>query len=336
LRRSVISAAIHDPSFIPAFLYHLAMSLDHVSLSPTALIVGCGYIGQFLAPRLIARGSTVFGIVRSPASAKSLAALGVQPLIADITQPVSLLAAIRPVLASASLDVYHLVPPGRPSTSDRDITPDQVVLEGAKNVLSALSSANVRRIVVASSTAVYGQTSGEHVDADTPARATDERSQLLIDGEELWLSRAASAHIVRLAGLYGPGRIIGLQAVRSGAPLAGDPSAWLNLIHADDAADLLIAMMTAAQPSRIELGSDGSPVPRIEYYSTLAKTIGVQPPRVLEMTGASSDKADSAQRLRRASSKQCDNVITCQRTGWLPRFPHFRDGLIASFEAMRK
>ncbi len=312
------------------------MAAAHVPLPPAALIVGCGFIGRVLAARLLERGVTVFGIVRSEAGGAATARIGVQPLIAPITQRLALLAAIKPVLAHDSLDLYHLVPPGRPATTADDITPDQVVLEGARNILAAIANANVRRIVVASSTAVYGQTAGEHVDADTPAHAGDERSQLLIDGENLWLDRAANAHIVRFAGLYGPGRIIGLQAVRGGAPLVGDPQAWLNLIHADDAADLLLAMMTAQQPGRVELGSDGSPVRRIEYYTTLAKSIGVQPPRVVEPGDAAGTPGITADRLRRASSKQCDNVITCERTGWLPRYPHFRDGLIASFKAMRK
>lgn len=312
------------------------MAAEHVSLSPAALIVGCGFIGRVLAARLLERGITVFGIVQSEATAAAIARIGVQPLIAPITQRLALLAAIKPALAHDSLDLYHLVPPGRPATTADGITPDQVVLEGARNILTSIASASVRRIVVASSTAVYGQTTGEHVDADTPARAGDERSQLLIDGENIWLDHAAHAHIVRLAGLYGPGRIIGMQAVRSGAPLVGDPQAWLNLIHADDAADLLLAMMTATNPGRIELGSDGSPVRRIEYYTTLARSLGVEPPRVVEASDAASTLGIAGDRLRKASSKRCDNVITCQRTGWLPRYPHFRDGLIASFEAMQK
>ena len=312
------------------------MAIDHVALSPAALIVGCGFIGRVLAARLVAQNIAVFGIVRSEASAKSIAALGVQPLITPITQPLSLRATLKPALTFDSLDLYHLVPPGRPATTAEGITPDQVVLDGARNILAAVASTNVRRIVVASSTAVYGQTQGEHVDADTPAMASDERSQLLIDGENIWLDHAANTHIVRLAGLYGPGRIIGMQAVRSGAPLVGDPQAWLNLIHAEDAADLLLALMTAKQPGRIELGSDGSPVRRIEYYTTLAKSLGAEPPRVVEAGDAASTLGITGDRLRKASSKQCDNIITCQRTGWLPRYPHFRDGLIASFEAMRK
>ena len=90
-------------------------------------------------------------------------------------------------------------------------------------------------------------------DDDLPRRPhpTDMRGRSLLEAESRWLAAPIDSFVVRLAGLYGPDRIIGLAAVRDGAPIVGDPQAMLNLIHADDAATLLIAVLEAAAPARI-------------------------------------------------------------------------------------
>ncbi|MEX2216954.1 MAG: NAD-dependent epimerase/dehydratase family protein [Phycisphaeraceae bacterium] len=295
--------------------------------APVALIFGCGYLGRTLATRLLAGGIRVLGTTRSREKGDSLAALGVEPLYASVTEKLTLAAALKPALACEQLDVYYLLPPGRP-TADGP-SPQEIVIGGAQNVQSLLDPSRVRRVVMTSSTGVYGQQSGERVDADTPAEPSDERGHLLLEGEQVWLDSGFDVRVVRLAGLYGPGRVVGLQAVREGAPLVGDPDAWLNLIHIDDAAELLLAVMHAKDAGRIELGSDGTPVRRIEYYEYLAKRLGAPPVRMMDASEAAVKFNIPAGRLTRASSKQCDNVTTCIRTGWLPRYPTFRDGLRA-------
>jgi len=226
----------------------------------TSLIFGCGYLGTRLAQSLLADGHKVYGTTRSTARARELSQLGVHPMLVSITQRVTF-AALTPALEAESLDVYDLIPPGRPNASP---TPRQVVLGGIAYTINALKHANLRRAVLTSSTAVYGQTGGAHVDADTPAEPTTQRSGILVDGEKLWLDAPLPTHVVRLAGLYGPSRVIGLSAVREGAPIVGDAMALLNLIHVDDAVALLRAMMNTPNPASIDLGCAGSPTPRRE------------------------------------------------------------------------
>ncbi|MFW6060387.1 MAG: NAD-dependent epimerase/dehydratase family protein [Phycisphaeraceae bacterium] len=303
---------------------------ERPTLAPTALIVGCGYLGMHLAARLIGRGVTVFGTTRSETRARQLARLGVQPLIVHVTQPVTL-AALRPALEADALDVYYMIPPGRP---DRSPTPRQTILGGAAHVLKALrnSHANVRRAVLVSSTAVYGQADGQRIDADTPPHPTGERSRLLLEGETHWLTAGRQYHVLRLAGIYGPTRIIGQRALQDGAPLIGNPDALLNLIHVDDAAALLIALMTADAPARVELGCDGHPVPRLAYYTHLAQRLGVPAPEVIDDEQAARQFGLNLDRLRRSASKALDNIRTCQRTGWTPQYPTYRQGLDAALQ----
>lgn len=306
-------------------------------LAPTSLIIGCGYLGRSLAVRLIAEGQTVYGTTRSFDHAPALIGLGIQPLVVSVTQPVTF-AAMRPALGAGSLDVYYMVPPGRPGRRSGHPTPRQTVLGGVAHMVKQLCHANIRRALLVSSSAVYGQREGQHVDADTDPQPSSERGRLLLEGERLWLAAGNRYHIVRLAGIYGPHRVIGMSAVSQNAPLIGDPQSLLNLIHADDASALLLAVMRADAPARIELGCDGHPVPRIDYYSHLAELLRVPPPRVLDDASAAEDLGLNLERLRRSSSKALDNIATCRRTGWSPRYPTFRQGLAAILreEALRR
>jgi nucleoside-diphosphate-sugar epimerase len=294
-----------------------------IAPASNALIIGCGFLGRVLATKLLQRGVCVYGTTRSPQHAEQLANIGIRALLVEVTQPITM-AALRPALECDELDVFYLVPPGRPGN---DPSPKEIVIDGAANTLAQLRNANVRRAVLTSSTAVYGQTDGVRVDADTDPQPSDARGQLLLQGEQVWLDNEQPTHVVRLAGLYGPGRVIGLSAVREGAPIVGDPNVLLNLIHVDDAAELLIKVATSADANTIELGCDGTPTTRADFYAHLAQTLNLMPPKVLDNAQAAAQLGVSIERLNRTRCRACDNTVTCKRTGWTPIFKDFREGL---------
>lgn len=280
-----------------------------------ALIIGCGYLGQVLARALVARGVRVRATTRRDPRGHPLEGLGVQMMRLDVTDP-GAPAFLAPVLGPASLDVYYLVPPGRSA-------PEATVREGIARIAAALAPAGIRRGVLASSTAVYGQRRGAVVSAETEPAPEDGRGRLLLEGERLWLAAGSWARVLRLAGIYGPGRIIGRAAVAQGDPVTGDADALLNLIHVEDAAQLLMRVAAADTAEAVELGADGHPVARREYYAWLATQLGVAPP---PMPGA--DLAPG-----RTASRACDPGSTCRRTGWSPRYPDYRRGVLAALAA---
>lgn len=303
------------------------MSSDHKTPqhADTALIIGCGYLGKRLAGRLIARGQVVYGTTRGEARAQSLAESGIRPLLLSVTQPVTY-ASLTPALSAEALDVYLMVPPGRVNGSP---SARHVVLGGTAHVLKTLRRANARRAVMVSSSAVYGQADGRLVDADSPPDAQSERAGLLLGGEGLWLDAGPEYSVVRLAGLYGPGRVTGMRALREGSPLLGNPDAMLNLIHVDDAVDLLLAMTGGTTCGRVELGCDGHPVKRIDYYKHLANILGLPGPEVIDNQTAATLLGVDADRLARSSNRALDNTVTCKRTGWSVAVPDYRAGLEA-------
>ena len=82
-----------------------------------------------------------------------------------------------------------------------------------------------------------------------------------------------------MAGIYGPGRLPRVDDLRSGAAFAADPDSWLNLIHVDDAAAVVMAVADHVSPGPLYVVSDGHPVRRRDFYARLASLTGSPPPR---------------------------------------------------------
>src|SRR5205823_1354742 len=91
--------------------------------------------------------------------------------------------------------------------------------------------------------------------------------------------------ILRLAGIYGPGRVVGrVEALRAGQVPEGNPDAWLNLIHVDDAVAAVLACDRRGAAGATYLVGDGHPCRRRDYYSLLTAMIGAA-------SGRGSDRA---------------------------------------------
>ena len=102
-------------------------------------------------------------------------------------------------------------------------------VDGLRNVLAALDASHLQRIVFVSSSAVYGEHRGGWVDEDTPPAPQGFNGRILLEAEALLAARPESATALRLAGLYGPGRLQLIERLRSGqagarrAPALGQP-----------------------------------------------------------------------------------------------------------------
>jgi nucleoside-diphosphate-sugar epimerase len=251
----------------------------------------------------------VFGTTRSTDRWQKLHAFGVRTALLDINRwqgTVDLPDNWR----CEPLDVYFMLPP---SSLKQALEPGG----GYDCLLKALATDVTHRAILVSSTAVFGDHLNDIVTAETLAQPRDERGLRLLDIEHRWLRLGPRFLVCRLAGLYGSRRIIGRKQLLDGAQITGDAGRWLNLIHAADAAQLLVACITGAKSRPIELGSDGNPVRRGEYYRHTAVVLGAPVPQF--ETGEAPG----------AGSRRCDPRSTMQRTGWRPRYADFRQGLAA-------
>lgn len=284
----------------------------------TKLIFGCGYLGQRAARLWQEEGHTVYAVTRSAQRSASLAAAGLRPLVADITDPATLrdLPDAEMVLIAVGYDRSAGIPQ------------QTVYVDGLRNILAALS-AQTHRLIYISSTGVYGQCDGNWVDEQSPCVPVRRGGQACLDAERLLCEHPLGARsiILRMAGLYGPGRIPRRNALQAGEPLAAASHGYLNLIHVDDAARaILVAGREAATPSLYCI-ADSQPVLRGDYYARLAELIGAPPPQFV------APLADSPAAERAGSSKRVSGQAFFETFRFEPRYPSFREGLAAIVEA---
>lgn len=283
----------------------------------SALVVGCGYLGRPVAQLLRALGDTVTGTVRSAASADALRREGTTPRVLDVLGPVG------PI--GAPERVFHAVGYDRSAgASMRD-----VYVEGLSKVLDRLSEAAPGRLVLASTTGVYGARDGCWVDEESPAGPSSEPGRVCLEAEEVVRAFAARtgwrAVVLRFAGLYGPGRVIGRLGLEHDRPIEGDPDHWLNLVHVEDAAACATAALTHPSPGRLYVVSDERPVRRRAYYELAARCLGLGPPRFAARSSVPS--------RRDASNKRVASGRVREELGVLFRFPDITTGLPAAIRA---
>jgi nucleoside-diphosphate-sugar epimerase len=268
------------------------------------LIVGCGYLGRRLASRLLARGHRVTGTTRSASGAAELAALGVEPALCDVTAP--------GVTLPQADALVHCV--GYDRTAGKPMR--EVYVEGLRRVAGA--SGAIPRVVLVSSTSVYGQTEGEEVDEGSETSPIEENGRVVLDAELALRELRPDATILRFAGIYGPGRVLRESALRKGEPLGPHPQAWVNLIHVDDGAAAVEAALDHPSAGLLVNVADGHPVRRLDLYLYLARLLGTGPPVFsASAPGKQSNRRVAARRLR-------------EELGVTPAYPSYISGLRAS------
>src|SRR5690606_30660292 len=119
------------------------------------------------------------------------------------------------------------------------------------DLMAAARGGRLTRLVYLSSVGVYGDHAGRWVDEDTPCRPVSPRSRLRLATEAAWRSFAECSGIavciLRLAGIYGPGRSAVDQLRAGTARRIVKPGQVFNRIHVDDIASVIdVALVRGA------------------------------------------------------------------------------------------
>lgn len=295
------------------------------------LIIGCGYVGLTVAREWVKQGHQVSALTRSEKNARKFTESGIQPVLGDITQPESL-----ENLPESDTVLYAV---GFDRSSDKSRR--EIYVTGLDHALKVLKQ-RTQKVIYLSSTSVYGQTAGEWVDENSVCEPERENGQICLEAEQLFdqhgylstsvrRSKTPTAVILRLAGIYGPGRLLArMEQIKAGEPLAGNPDAWLNLIHLTDIVQTILKCDTSIHLADRYLVSDSRPITRQEYYDTLARLLNAPEPRfdsgVSEEISRKSTRFNSTERAA-GINKRCNNKRLREELGISLTFPTIAEGL---------
>jgi nucleoside-diphosphate-sugar epimerase len=175
-----------------------------------------------------------------------------------------------------------------------------------------------------SSTGVYGNTGGAWVDETSPVGSG--RRSARAEADAAWLARGA--RVLRLPGIYGPGRSA-LDRVRDGRAHRIDlPGQVFSRIHVEDIAAGVVAAFDA--PAGAYNLTDDLPASQNAVVEEACRLLGVSPPplRSLDEAGLSPTARAFYGENRRVANGKAKRVL-----GWRPRFPDYRAGLSACLAA---
>jgi nucleoside-diphosphate-sugar epimerase len=255
-------------------------------------IIGCGYTGRRLAERWKESGPRVRGFASRAESLQSIEAAGAEARLLNLDLPVA------PLDFTGQL-VYYAVPPARQSGDPR--------LERFLAGVAGLPD----RLIYLSTTGVYGDQGGAMVDEDTPPAPRTERAQRRVAAETALRSwaqaRRVSWCVLRVAGIYGPGRLP-LDRLRRAVPaILPDEATPSNRIHVTDLVTVCVAAgCAAAADRRIYNVSDGSEYTLTDYLGRVAAIAQLPAPPLISRAEAERTASASSWSFL-AESRRADN-----------------------------
>lgn len=286
------------------------------SSHPRLFCFGFGASAASLARRLAPEGFAVAGTTRDRQKAETMFTRGIEAFPFDGNEP----------LAEGALDgATHVLV---------SIPPDEAGDPVLRRARGAIEATRPLWIGYLSTTGVYGNRDGGRVDEGSALRPTSERARRRVQAELAWLrfgeESGLAVHILRLAGIYGPGRSA-LDELRAGRARRIDkPGHVFSRIHVDDIAAVLAASIARPRAGAIYNVCDDEPAePRavVEYGAGL---LGLEPPPLTPYDPAVlSDMARSFW----TDCKRVDNSLVKRELGVALRYPTFREGLDAIWKA---
>ncbi len=273
------------------------------------VVAGTGYTGHRVLERLPA--DEVVGLSRTTIDTSrpfhTLDFDSADPLPLDIDEPFAIL---------------YTVPPGGD---------DDTRLQG---FLDRLTGAP-RRFVYLSTTGVYGDCGGAVVDEDTPVNPGSRLSKPRVSAENRlrdWsLESGCELVVLRVPGIYGPGRL-GLDRIRESVPVLAEAEANPgNRIHVDDLATCCIAVLSSDVPAGVYNVGDGDHRTSTWFADEVARQAGLPPPPKISREQAA--KEFSPMRLAfLSSSRVVDTTRMREILGVTPKYEDPVEGIRASLD----
>jgi nucleoside-diphosphate-sugar epimerase len=287
-----------------------------MTMPPAVFIVGCGYVGLQVAQRLRAQAVAVQALARNIASQAWLAQAGITPVSGDLDQPDSL-----PRLALRGHSLAYFAPP--PATGVQDTRLGAFLEKLEPDALP-------ERVLLISTTGVYGDCQGAWIDETHPVNPQADRAKRRVDAE-CRLRTWAEAHqvatvILRVPGIYGPGRLPVVRLQQALPVLDAALSPYSNRIHVEDLVRACLAALSQDGDGEIYNVSDGHPSTMTDYFNQVADALGLPRPPVIDEHEVATALSEEM-RAYLAESKRLDNRKMREALGIRPLYPDLASGL---------
>lgn len=285
------------------------------------LIVGCGDVARRTLPRLLGH-YRVFALLRDPTQFAVWRARGACPLLADLDRASSL----RRIGGLADIVLHFAPPPERGAVDTR-----------TRRLLAALTRGQSlpQRLIYISTSGVYGDCAGAHIDETRPLCPTSARATRRVDAERqlrrFGLRNGVCVSILRAPGIYAAERLP-IERLRQGAnALKDEDDVFTNHIHADDLAMLTCAALRFGRANRCYNASDNSKLKMGEYFDLVAERFGLpRAPRISR--SEAQEKMSPLQLSFMSESRRLDNRRIKKELRAKLCYPLVADGVNAAWK----
>ena len=293
--------------------------------SRISVILGCGDVGRRIIAQLTSSpvsladsisDSSILACTRSAQARQNNALLGVQSIELDIDKAHALPAEIQ------GSDLYYLIPPPKQGTIDTR----------SRRVIELLSEQGLapKKIVLISTTGVYGDCRGEWVTEKSTTSPQTERGQRRLDSERQWLAWCedynVAINVLRVPGIYAFSRIPRQRLENKTPVVRAQESGYSNRIHADDLAMVAISAMHEPIAGEVFNVTDGSPGKISEYLQAACVVLGLPPLAEISMREAQAELS-SGMLSYLSESRKISNQKMLSTLKVTLAYPDFRIGL---------
>ena len=283
-------------------------------------IIGCGDIGTRLAVAYQKSDFDVTGWVATDESVGRLQQQGIGALQINLDQT-------SPQAGSLAGELlFYFVPPPASGVEDGRV----------RRLIASLDQAEPpQKVVYLSTSGVYGDCQGAWVDETRQPRPTVDRAKRRLDAEQQWQAwsqqRGVPLVILRVAGIYGPGKLP-VERLRKGLPMVAEADSPItNHIHSLDLVEIGATAMERGRDGAIFNVCDGQPESMARYFNRVADYLELPRPPQISMQEARQQLSPGMLSYL-AESRRLSNRKLLEELGVVLRYPELEQGLPACFD----
>ncbi len=297
------------------------------------IIAGCGYLGKKVAFQLMhqhrCEAKNILPLVSSPGSAEACQRVGLSALTVDLDKTLTAqqIAPLSQAFSHTAPIIFYFIPPPSRGASD---TRALRFIDLLSDISALQDTTPAAKIILISTTGVYGNCHGQWVDETTSLKPQTDRARRRVDAEQQFQAYCRHQHIplviLRVAGIYAADRLP-LQRLREQQPIVREEdSPSSNRIHAEDLVTVCIRAAENPLITGIYNCADGHPTTMYDYFMRVARICQLPEPPVISLDEARS-RLSAGMLSYMNESRRIDNRKMLKDFKLQLKYPSLNEGL---------